>query len=215
MLESLKNVLGNLRLYPYNIIFNPLTNTALMIASILALIADQFGQGYYLIFLIILALVIIGIWRESQKYDLYKHRSIPLPIVVKIANPADSNKALQSLFNIIETENKYKDHKNNLDKYLNITETDLIFNYSCGDIYDQETLKAFLHILRYNLEKLKKKTPQNTIIYLAYIGLISVAIMVGTILATEGAKIFQYNKYSDSYYPLVEMSNHRPKERKF
>ena len=63
MPESLKNVLGNLRLYPYNIIFNPLTNTALMIAAILALIADQFGQGYDIIFLITLALVIIGIWR--------------------------------------------------------------------------------------------------------------------------------------------------------
>ena len=105
MLKSLKNVLGNLRQYPYNIIFNPLTNAALAIAAILALIADQFGQGYYLIFLITLALVIIGIWRESQKYDLYKHQAIPLPIVIKIANPADSNKALQSLFNIIETEN--------------------------------------------------------------------------------------------------------------
>ena len=166
MLESLKNVLSNLRQYPYNIIFNPFTNTALAIAAILALIADQFGQGYDLIFLITLALVIIGIWRESQKYDLYKHQAIPLPIVIKIANPADSNKALQSLFNIIETENKYKDHKNNLDKYLNISETDLIFNYSC-DIYDQEMLKAFLQILRYNLEKLKKKTPQNTIYYLS------------------------------------------------
>jgi len=211
MLTSLQNVLSNLRQSPYNIFFNPLTNTGLAIAAILALIADQFGQGYYLIFLITLALVIIGIWRESQKYDLYKHQAIPLPIVIKIANPADSNKALQSLFNIIETENKYKDHKNNLDKYLNISETDLIFNYSC-DIYDQEMLKAFLQILRYNLEKLKKKTPQNTIIYLAYIGPISVAIMVGTILATEGVKIFQYNKSSDSYYPVVEISDRKLKE---
>ncbi|MFM7904577.1 MAG: hypothetical protein ACKPA9_05225, partial [Microcystis sp.] len=67
MLKSLKNVLSNLRQYPYNIIFNPLTNAALAIAAILALIADQFGQGYYLIFLITLALVIIGIWLESQK----------------------------------------------------------------------------------------------------------------------------------------------------
>jgi hypothetical protein len=131
--------------------------------------------------------------------------------VIKIANPADSNKALQSLFNIIETENKYKDHKNNLDQYLNVSETDLIFNYSC-DIYDQEMLKTFLQILRYNLEKLKKKTPQNTIIYLAYIGPISVAIMVGTILATEGVKIFQYNKSSDSYYPVVEISDRKLKE---
>ncbi|GCA88612.1 SAVED domain-containing protein [Microcystis aeruginosa] len=211
MLKSLKNVLGNLRQYPYNIIFNPLTNAALAIAAILALIADQFGQGYYLIFLITLALVIIGIWLESQKYDLYKHQAIPLPIVINIANPADSNKALQSLFNIIETENKYKDHQNNLDQYLNISETDLIFNYSC-DIYDQEMLRAFLQILRYNLEKLKKKTPQNTIIYLAYIGPISVAIMVGTILATEGVKIFQYNKSSDSYYPVVEISDRKLKE---
>ena len=104
-----------------------------------------------------MALFIIGIWLESQKYDLYKHQAIPLPIVINIDNPANSNKALQSLFNIIETENKYKDHQNNLDQYLNISETDLIFNYSC-DIYDQEMLKTFLQILRYNLEKLKKKS---------------------------------------------------------
>lgn len=208
MLKSLKNVLSNLRQYPYNIIFNPLTNASLTIAAILALIADQFGQGYYLIFLITLALVIIGIWLESQKYDLYKHQAIPLPIVINIANPADSNKALQSLFNIIETENKYKEHQNNLDQYLNISETDLIFNYSC-DIYDQEMLKIFLQILRYNLEKLKKKTPQNTIIYLAYIGPISVAIMVGTILATEGVKILTDGhifQYKDKYC-YVKASN--------
>nr|CAO88407.1 unnamed protein product [Microcystis aeruginosa PCC 7806] len=128
--------------------------------------------------------------------------------MINIANPADSNKALQSLFNIIETENKYKEHQNNLDQYLNISETDLIFNYSC-DIYDQEMLKTFLQILRYNLEKLKKKTPQNTIIYLAYIGPISVAIMVGTILATEGVKILTDGhifQYKDKYC-YVKASN--------
>jgi len=207
MLKSLKNVLGNLRQYPYNIIFNPLTNAALAIAAILALIADQFGQGYYLIFLITLALVIIGIWLESQKYDLYKHQAIPLPIVIKIANPADSNKALQSLFNIIETENKYKDHQNNLDQYLNISETDLIFNYSC-DIYDQEMLRAFLQILRYNLEKLKKKTPQNTIIYLAYIGPISVAIMVG-IKEYEKFERVVTEKGQDRVTIAIDVSSHK------
>jgi hypothetical protein len=211
MIEKLKNVFNNFCQSPYNIFFNPVTNIVLAIAAIFAPIADRFEQGHYLVFIVTLVFIIIGIWLESQKYDLYKHQAIPLPIVVKIANPADSNKALQSLFKIIETENKYKDHKNNLDKYLNISEADLIFNYSC-DIYDQEMLKAFLQILRYDLEKLKKKTPQNTIIYLAYIGPISVAIMVGTILATEGVKIFQYNKSSDSYYPVVEVSDRKLKE---
>jgi hypothetical protein len=86
MLESLKNILSNLRQSPYNIFFNPLTNTGLAIAAILALIADQFGQGYYLVLIVTLVLIIIGIWLESQKYDLYKHQAIPLPIVIKIGS---------------------------------------------------------------------------------------------------------------------------------
>jgi hypothetical protein len=211
MIEQLKNTFDNLRQSPYNIFFNPLTNTGLAIAAILAPIADQFGQGYYLIFLITALLIVIGIWRESYKYDLYKHDVIPLPVVVNIANPANSVNSLNSLFQIIEQEPQYKNHQENLKKYLNILESDLIFNYA-NNIYDQDMLKAFLHIFGYELEKLKRQTPKNTIIYLVYIGPVSTAILIGTILATYGVKIFQYNKSSDSYYPVVEISDRKLKE---
>jgi hypothetical protein len=193
------------------ILRNPITDGALGIAAILALLADQFGNGYLFILLGVLSIIVLGFWRELNKYIIYQHEVIPLPVVINVANSADSHNALNALFQIIENTRDFSEHKKNLKNILNIEPEELIFNYS-SDIYDKEMLQAFLQITRHNLEWLKSKTPKDTVIYLAYIGPISCAILVGTILARDGVNIFQYNKSSNSYYPVVEVKDRKLKE---
>lgn len=196
---------------PLAIVRNPITEIALIIGFFLALITDQFGQGYIYVFVIVLIVVLIGIIKEAQKFIIYEKNAIPLPIVINISNPNSSENALSSIFTIIEKEAIHANHQENLQKILGIEKQDLIFNYS-GNIFEKDQLQTFLKITRYNLEKIKNKTPRNTVIYLAYIGPASVAILVGTLFGTDGVKIFQYNRGEDNYYPVAEIGDRRLKE---
>jgi hypothetical protein len=193
------------------IILNPVTNIVFFVGTLLGLIANQLSNGYIFVVCAILIGVIVGIFYESRKFVIYQKYAIPLPIIINISNPSSSENALSSIFGIIDEEVNYANHQNNLQKIIGIEKQDLIFNYS-GDIFDSVQLQTFLQIVRYNLEKLKAKTPRNTIVYLAYIGPISVGILVGTLFGTDGVRVFQYNKSSDSYYPVVEISDRRLKE---
>jgi hypothetical protein len=165
---------------PVPIILNPVTNIVFFVGTLLGLIANQLSNGYIFVVCAILIGVIVGIFYESRKFVIYQKYAIPLPIIINISNPSSSENALSSIFGIIDEEVNYANHQNNLQKIIiGIEKQDLIFNYS-GDIFDSVQLQTFLQIVRYNLEKLKAKTPRNTIVYLAYIGPISVGILVGT-----------------------------------
>jgi len=196
---------------PGMILNNPFGVIASIVAMLGGLIADQFGFGYLFVFIPALLLFIAGIWSEAGKIALYQKEWIPLPIVINISNPASSENALNSLFNLIEKDEQFRGHRKNLAEYLKILPNDLIFNFR-GDIHVQENLKDFLKITRYDLERLKAKTPKNTTIYLAYIGPVSVGILVGTMLGLESLKIFQYSKSSESYYPAISICDRRIKE---
>ncbi|MDX2098061.1 MAG: SAVED domain-containing protein [Leptolyngbyaceae cyanobacterium bins.59] len=196
---------------PAAIFNNPFTSAASVVAAIGGLLADQAGFGYVYVLIPFLVLILIGIWREARKTALYQKESIPLPIVINVANPASSDNALNALFHIIEKEERFRGHQHNLEEYLKIVPRDLVFNFR-GDIHNHENLKDFLKITRYDLERLKAKTPKNTFLYLAYIGPASVGILVGTMLVNDSVKIFQYNKSSDSYYPVMEIVDRRIKE---
>jgi len=71
---------------------------------------------------IILGMVVIAfsIFEEIQNFKIYNKKNISIPIVFNISNPADSQNALNQLFNILEDKDKrYKNHKHNLKKYFN------------------------------------------------------------------------------------------------
>ena len=151
------------------------------------------------------------IFDELRKTDIYQHAAIPLPIVINIANPASSQSALESIFAIVEKNSRFRNHRHNLEQYLAIKFSDLIYDYP-GDIHNIDMLKDFLKIVRHNLEQLKGKTPRNTTLYLAYIGPSSVGILIGTLFGTDSIKIFQYNKSSNSYYEAIHIQDRRIKE---
>lgn len=209
--QSIKYVISHTMKNPGAVVSNPLTGITSIIAMFGGVLADQFGAGYVIVFVLALCTFVAGVWNESQKSKIYQSEAIPLPIVLNISNPANSVNALNSLFDLIEKKEKYHNHRQDITKYLNIVESDLIFNYQ-GDIFEIDRLKDFLKITKHNLEKLKAHTPRNTTLYLAYIGPISVAVMIGTLFGTDGVKIFQYNKSSDSYYPVIQVSDRQLKE---
>jgi hypothetical protein len=211
ILRQVKGMIVELVHDPQAILNSPLNGIAGIIGAIGGLLADQIGAGYGVVLVVVLGLFLLGIWSEARKKSLYTHAAIPLPIVINVSNPANSENALNALFNLIEQDRSFRNHRHNLAQYLKILPADLIFNYH-GDIHQPERLKDFLKITRYNLEKLKQQTPKNTVIHLVYIGPASVAILVGTALSLDSIQVYQYSKTSESYYPVVEICDRTLKE---
>lgn len=196
-----------------NIISNPVITAAGYLGAIGGLVADTLGVNYAyfgsLVFMIGLAGV--GIYQEYQKDKLYKKPFLPIPIVVNISNPADSKNAQNQLAKKIEEEG-FKNHLQNLQKYFSIEPEDLIFEYK-GNIFDKDMLIDFLKILKHDIEKLEKKIPQGDMFYIAYIGPVSVSILVGSIFAQDAVKIFQYDKSINGYVEVVSVKDRIIKER--
>ncbi len=164
-----------------------------------------------MIFGIVIAIWITGIFVEAKKYKVYKEDALPIPVVINIAHSADSSDALNSLFNVIESRSNYSNYRQNIDKYLSITESDLVYKYG-GDIFDTDRLKDFLKITKHDLERVKRKTPQNSIFHLVYIGPISVAFLIGSMLGREGMQLFQRTQANNSYECVMEVKDRDLKE---
>jgi hypothetical protein len=192
-----------------NVLTNANTQIALIIGAIGGLISDALNSGYFIVIIISAAGILYGWWDEEKKKKLYLQASIPIPLVFNISNPANSKNALTSLFDILNKD--YPEHKENLKKYFNIIEDDLLFQYD-GDIFDEERFIDFLKISKHEIKKLESQIPKNTHFHIIYIGTIANAIMIGTMLGTEGITIYQYNKSSDSYTISLEISERTYKE---
>lgn len=164
-----------------------------------------------IIFGIVIAIFLIGIAIAANKYKIYTEDALPVPVVINIANSADSFDALNSLFNLIQTRTQYRNYRANIDKYLSITESDLVYKYD-GDIFDTDRLQDFLKITKHDLERVKRKTPQNSIFYLVYIGPISVSFLIGSMLGREGMQLFQRTQTNNSYQCVMEVKDRELKE---
>jgi len=192
-----------------NILSNSYTQIALVFAAFGGLVSDQLGGGYSIVIIIAIAVITYSIYDEYKNKKIYSQKHIPIPIVFNISNPADSKSALNALFRILDKQ--YPDHKKNLQKYFNIIEDDLIFKYG-DNIFDDKRFIDFLKITKHDIKKLDAQTPQNIHLHIVYIGPIANAIMVGTMLGTEGITLYQYNKSTDSYTISVELNSRKYKE---
>ena len=193
------------------VISNRYVNIATLLAVPAAFLADVFGTpiSYGIAFIIVIGLFVWGIRDELRKSKLYSTKTVHLPIVFNIANSASSKSALNAIFDILSSE--YPNHKENLEKYLNIVESDLIFEYK-GDIYNEEMFIDFLKISKHDINQLQNKILKDTHFHIVYIGPIANAIAIGTILATEGITLYQYNKSTDRYTISVEINDRSYKE---
>ncbi len=194
---------------PTNILSNIYTQISLIFAALGGLIADQIGTGYATVIIVALFGISYAVYDEYKNKKIYSKQNIPIPLVFNISNPADSKSALNALFAILDKE--YPNHQKNLQKYFNIIENDLIFKYD-GNIFEQERFIDFLKITKHELKKLDAQTPQNIHLHIIYIGPIANAILIGTMLGTEGVTLYQYNKSTDSYTISIELNSREYKE---
>lgn len=188
---------------------NFFTQLALALGAIGGLMADQLGRGYSIVLVLTGFIIAYAIYDEYKKKQLYIKQNIPIPIVFNISNPADSKSSLNAIFKILEK--KYPNHKENLEKYFNIIERDLIFKYD-GDIFNEKRFIDFLKITKHDIKKLEAQTPQNIDLHIVYIGPIANAILIGTMLGTEGVTLYQYNKSTDSYTISIKIDSREYKE---
>ncbi len=195
-----------------NIILNPVITAAGYLGAFGGLFADFIGVNYAYLYSLAgaMGLAGIGFYQEYKKEKLYKKPFLPIPIVINISNPADSKNALNQLVKKIEEEG-FKNHLENLEKYFSIEPDDLIFEYK-GDIFNKPVLTDFLKILKHDIEKLEKKIPQGDMFYIAYIGPVSVSILVGSVFAQDAVKIFQYDKSINGYVEVVSVKDRIIKE---
>ncbi len=172
--------------------------------------------GYSLIFWASFAVFIIGLFyagfQEYGKFKVYRRDFIPIPIVINVANPADSKNAIGRVFSLIgDDSSEYKHHKENLEQMFHIKDDDLIFEFK-GDIENKEKLKDFLKISRHDIEKLEHKIPAKDEFYIIYIGPVSVAILVGAIFANSAIMVLQYDKSANGYNKIYEIKDRTIKE---
>ena len=194
-----------------DILSNTYAQAAALLAVPVAFGADYIGRewAYLAAFAFVVLLFALAYRDERKKRHLYTRPNIPIPIVFNISNPADSQNALNALFEILNR--TYPDHQANLKKYFNILPEDLIFKYD-GDIFDEKRFIDFLKVTKHDIKKLEAKTPQNIHFHIVYIGPIANAILIGTMLGTEGITLYQYNKSSDSYTISLEINSRAYKE---
>jgi len=188
---------------------NKITQTALFLLIPAGIIADKYNQGYGYVLIFFIIMLIPALVDEYQKRKLYLKKNIAIPIVFNISNPADSENALNKLFQILE--DPYKDHQKQLEKYVGIVKDDLIFEYN-GNIFDEKRFIDFLKICKHDIKRLEAKIPENIQFHIIYIGPISNAILVGTLFGTEGVSLYQYDRSSNSYKLTIEIKNRIFKE---
>ncbi len=212
--RNIKQISSIVTRHPREIIVeNPIVNFAAIFATIGSLLFSvYFPPGVVGVFLLSLAIVAIGIVTETGKYIIYTQKSLPIPIVINIANSAPELDALNSLFALIQQEPDFSNYQKNLARYLRIDASDLVFKFE-GDIFDTDKLKDFLKIVRHDLGKIKEKIPQNSQICLVYIGPASVAFLIGSMLAREGLRIFQRDQTNNSYQCVLEVRDRLLKEK--
>ena len=194
-----------------NILSNIYLNAASILAVPAAFLADVSGKpiAYAVAFIVVVGLIAYAYFDEKKKQKIYTASNIHLPIIFNVSNPANSAVALEALFKILSQ--RYPNHKENLEKYLNIMLDDLIFGYQ-GDIFDQERFVDFLKIVKHDIKQLQQKAANNTHLHIVYIGPVANAIAMGTILGTDGVTLYQYNKSTDSYAISLEIQDRSYKE---
>ena len=182
---------------------------ALFLGAMGGLLSDAIGSGYIYVLYVAGALILYTLYDEYMTKSIYLKPQVSVPVVFNISNSADTKSALRSLTGILQ--NEYPEHLENLEKYFNIIEQDLIFKYD-GDIFNEDRLIDFLKICKHDLKKLEAKTPKSVHFHIVYIGPASVAILIGTLFGTDAVTLYQYSNSSDTYNISIEINNREHKK---
>ncbi len=204
-----RSLITRIKDIPEALLENRITAFAGLGAAAAGLLPDPFKAAYWIIFPVFILLCIFGTWYKLREKHKYLETMIAIPIAIRIANKADANDALKSLFQAIEVQNNLKNHAENLAKYLHIDLADLKFEYGSDneDIFNTERLQRFLTVLKYGMTQLQRRAPKATFC-IGCIGPTSVAIAIGTMLAHTRIMIFHFDSTLKQYIPIIETSRH-------
>jgi hypothetical protein len=188
-------------------------------AIIIGYLLDYLGKNNYFSYAIIIGIVIMiytvyVIWKEKKKYESQEH--LPIPIVIKIDSNISSKYVLNNLFKKIEYDYKISNLKENLKKYRNIVEDELVFNYE-GDIYNQKKVINFLQIIKYQITKIKENIPNKVQFHIAYYKRPALGFPIGFIFAEDDAIIYQQNPDNDTFdkVAVLEKRNYKSQVKNY
>ncbi len=204
-----RTLISRIKDIPEALLENRITAFAGLGAGAAGLLPDPFKGAYWIIFPAFILLCIFGTWYKLREKHKYLETAIAIPIIIRIANKADANDALKSLFQAIEVQNHLKNHAENLAKYLHIDLADLNFEYGSDseDIFNTERLQRFLTVLQYGMTQLQRRAPEATFC-LGCVSPTSVAIEIGTMLAHKRITIFHFDSTLKQYMPIIDPSRH-------
>lgn len=187
---------------------HPIAQGLGLAAIITGFALDSLGKTEYFswaakIIVVVLLYVAYEVYTERK---MYKTKVLPIPIVVNINSDITGEYALNSLFEEIEKNSKFKNLKANLKKYRNIIEDDLVFTYK-GDLYKKEEIITFMQIIRYQVRKIKENIPNQVEFHLAYYKRPAYGIFLGYVFEEEDLVIYQNKTNHDSFYKVAEIDN--------
>ena len=188
---------------------HPYIQLVSIFALVISFLLDYLDKSEYFYYtgvfvIIVITYTLFDIWKERNQYISQEY--LPIPIVIKIDSNKSSKYVLNNLF--VEIEKKYKitNLKDNLKKYRNIVDDELIFNYT-GDIYNQKKVINFLQIIKYQITKIKENIPNKVQFHIAYYKRPALGFPIGYIFAEDDVVIYQQNPDNDIFNRVALLEN--------
>jgi len=195
-----------------NVISEVLDHVYIKVLSIVVLMSgfvlDALGKSeyFYLAFIVVVVVVFVTFLNVLKTKKVYEKEILPVPVVINIDSNDSAKYVLNKLFVEIEKKSEFEDLKENLKKYKNVVEDDLVFTYS-GDIYNKEKLISFLQIIKYQITKIKENIPNKVEFHLAYYKRPAIAFMIGYLFEAESVVIYQKNPDGDIFDEIARPIN--------
>ena len=171
-----------------------------LVIFIIPFVLDALGKTeyYFIAFIVAAFIVLLSYLDVKKRQKLYETEVLPIPIVVSIEPNVKSRYILKNLFSDLEKKTNLKDLQKNLQRYRNITDDELIFNYN-GDLYDKERIISFMQIVRYQIAKIKENTSNQVEFHLAYHSRPAFGFFLGYIFAQEDLVVYQQTPDKDRF----------------
>lgn len=195
-----------------NIIAEVMDHVYIKILSIFVLMAgyilDALGKSeyFYLAFGVVFFVIVAAYIDVRKIKKIYEQEVLPVPIVINIDSNDSAKYVLNNLFEELEKKSEFQKLQQNLKKYKNVVEDDLIFTYS-GNLYDKERLISFFQIIKYQITKIKENIPNKVEFHIAYYKRPAFGFMIGYLFEAESVIIYQKNPDKDLFDAIAKPSN--------
>jgi hypothetical protein len=197
-----------------NITSNPYAQVSLLVATFGGLLADSiYGkQGFEHTTIIATLFMLYAFYDEWKTHRIYGHDILPVPIVISVDDDKSTEVIFNSIVEEIEKDKRYKGLKNNLEKYFNISSDMLTFKFD-GDVYEEERIKSFFQIIKYQLNEINKRVGHRVQFHIAYLRRPGVGFVVGGMFRADGIVVYQNNDHTGGFDKVATVNTRQYKEK--